>query len=313
MPTDLVAIQSATKTPNHMRRNVLIGIILGTATFLLITTFAATFVMRRWRRRKITQLRSEAVPVRAPSQEPRRSNDRLAQEIGHNSLVGPFRELSDNAKARAELLNEQAPSGSGKEIPEMSDALPIISHELGTNRSSPVMAQTRTADRWKIFAPTKSSTKSWTSFASSDRAPCPEIIVSASQRKETETEKESIVNANIEAEIHSLYTRRSLDLNRSLPPTPISESPQMSPVLGGFNGSSSPFCHRPQVVKSSVRGSLSALVSPEMPLSIYPATYSKNQRLPLSDLLTGLETLDGSPRAPERQLVEKPDGSERRA
>lgn len=303
MPTDLVAIQSATETPNHLRRNVIIGISLGTAMLLLIATLAATFAMRRWRQKAITQLRNKAIQIPAPFQEPRQSNVRLAQDEGHNSTVGLFSELSDNAKARVELLNEQAPSGSGNEIPEMSQALPIISHELGTNRSSHVMVQTRTANRYIIFASTEILRKSWTSFASSDGAPCVETVISASaQRKETEVDRASIASSNPEAEIFSLYTRRSPDLNRSLPPTPISESPQISPVVGGFNGLS---CHRPQVVKSSVRGSLSALISPEMPVSTYPATSPKHQRLPVSVLPKGPGTVDDSPMAPEHQQKSK--------
>ena len=178
-----------------------------------------------------------------------------AREIGHNSGVVPLRELPNSAK---ELLNEQAPLGSSNEIFEMSEAHPPSSYELRTSRGSHVMVETCSGDRWKILFPTKIPRKSWMSVGSSDGAPGAETVVSASaQRKEIITDGISIVTSNLEAEIYSLYLRPSLDLDRSLPPTPISESPQVPPFLEEVNeGSSSP-----------ARGSRTAFLSPEMLVS----------------------------------------------
>ncbi len=72
-------------------------------------------------------------------------------------MVGPVRELPNSAKAKEELLNMQAPSGSGNEVAEMSEALAPVSDELRTNRSSHVMVQTRNPNRCKIFTSTKIS------------------------------------------------------------------------------------------------------------------------------------------------------------
>lgn len=261
----------------------------------------------------MTQLSSEATEPPTSSQEPRALSFKYAREIDYNSIVEPFRELPDSAKARVELLNEQAPSGSGNEIFEMSEVLPPVSHELRADRGSHVMAQTRTADRWKIFTSTKILRKSWTSLASSDRATCVETAISASplQRKGISMGRSSIDTSNLEAEIYSLYVRKSLDLNRSLPPTPISESPQISPVLAKFNVPSS-FYQRPQISKVSARGSMSAFDSPGRPVSIYPALFSKYKRLPLSVLLTSLKTIDSPSRAIEGQQVEMSYHSEER-
>ena len=247
-----------------------------------------------------------------PFQEPRALIISPAREIRHSSMFSPFRELPDRAKAKVELLNEQAPSASGNEIPEMSEAFPPVSHELRTKRGSHVMVQTRNADSCKIFKSTKISRKSRSSFASSGGA-CVETVISASnQRKASNMDRASIITSNIAAEIYPLYIRESLDLNRSLPPTPILESPQLSPVLAKFN-ERSPFRQRPQVVYTSTRGSMSAFVSPELPVLSYPATFSKHQRLPVSVILTGLETIDNPVTATERQRPGDFDHSARSA
>ena len=153
-----------------------------------------------------------------------------AQEIDSKNMVEPIRELPDSAKATVELLNEQAPSGSGNEIPEMPDALLHDSDELQTSRGSHVMVQIRTANTCKIFTPSKIPRKSWTTIESSDGSPCIETVIFAlAQRESPIINSPSTIHSNLEAEIFSLYRRKSLDLNRSLPPTPISESPQVLP------------------------------------------------------------------------------------
>ena len=274
VPTDLVAISSATEISNHSRRNVAIGTSIGVTSLLLLAAFSAIFVVRRWRQQKSSQLSSEATEPHTPFQEPRASVISPAREIGHNSMFSPFRELPDSAKAEVEL------PGSGNAITEMSEDLPPVIHELRINRGPHVMVQTRNANSNKIFKSTKISGESWPSFASSGGAYVETIISASNQRKESNMDRASIVTSDVEAEIYALYIRESLDLNRSLPPTPISESPQLSPK---FN-ERSPFRQRPQMVNTSARGSMSAFISPEMPVLSYTATFSKHQHLPLCDV-----------------------------
>ena len=246
----------------------------------------------------MTRPSSEVTEPPTSSQQPRASSFKYAAEIGYNSMVEPFRELPDSAKARVELLNEQTPSGSCIEISEMPEVLPPISHELRADRGSHVMVQTRTADRWKIFTSTKISRKSSTSLALSDRATYVETAISTSpmQRRGISRGRSSIDTSNPEAEIYSLYTRKSLDLNRSLPPTPISESPKISPVLAEFYVPSS-FYQRPQMAKVSARVSMSAFDSPARPVPIYSATPSEYKGLPLSVSYTSLKIGDSPSRA----------------
>ncbi len=188
-----------------------------------------------------------------------------APGIDNNSMIGPLYELPDRAK-----------------IAEMSEVLPPVPHEMRTSHSSHVMVQLRTANSCEIFAPTKIPRKSWISIASSDRvlgATCVETVTSASvKRQEVNMDRASIVNSNKKAERDSLYTRTPLNLNKSLPSTPISESPQASPVVAKYNDGS-PFCRRPQIVKIPARDSGSAFVSPEMLVSTHPATFPTNTKV----------------------------------
>lgn len=266
-PEDLVTIQSATNIPNQHRRNVAIGTIIGTASFLLFAALAAFFAIRRWRQKTTTQRNGEATQPLTPFREPRSSIVSSAQEIDHNSTAGNVRELPDSTRSRVELASEQAPLAPDNEIFEMPEAPPPIPHESKPGRGSHAMTQERTADTWKILFPTKISRRTWMSVASSDGAPCVGTVVSAStQRKELTMDEASIITSNFEAEILSLYARTPLDLNRSLPPTPISESPQVSPALEDSNIGS---YQRLQVLRILTRGSGSAFVSPDPCVDTY--------------------------------------------
>lgn len=244
VPIDLVAIPSATKKPNHLRRNVAIGTGITIALFILLATLAAIFAIRRWRAKTTVQPSSETTELSTLPQEPRASIISSSREIGNNSIAGPIRELPDSALVKAELLNAQAPSGSGNQIFEMSEAVPPIFHELRTHGSSPAMVHKSIANSHKIFTSTKVSGKSRMSVASSSGSPFVGTVMSIlGQRKEIAMNRVSIATSNLEAEILSSYLRKSLNLDKSLPPTPISESPQVSPVLARFNQRSSFTAH----------------------------------------------------------------------
>ena len=230
-PEDLVAIPSATEIPNHHRRNVAIGTSIGTASFLLFAALAAFFAIRRWRQKTTTQRNSEATQPPTPFREPRELMVSSAQEIDHNSMADNVHKLPDSTRAIVELPSEQAPSAPENEIFEMPEAPPPVPQESKPGRGPQVMVQERTADTWKVLFPTSMPRRSWMSVASSDGAPCVETVLSASaQRKELNMDEASIITSNLEAEILSLYVRTPLDLSRSMSPTPISQSPQVSPA-----------------------------------------------------------------------------------
>ena len=234
----------------------------------------------------MTQRNSDATHLPTPFREPRASMVSSAQEIDHNSMAGNVRELPNNTIARVELPSEEAPLAPDNEIFEMSEAPPPIPHESKPGRGSQVMVQELTADRWKILFPTSMPRRSWTSIASSNGAPCFETAISASaQRKELNMDEVSIITSNLEAEILSLYVRTPLDLNRSLSPTPISESPQVSPALESSNIG---IYQRPQMSKILPSGSDSPLCI-RIGVSTCTATSSKDNRLSVSGFLTSVE------------------------
>ena len=261
LPEDLVAIPSATEIPNHHRRNVAIGTSIGTAFFLLFAALAAFFAIQRWRQKTTTERNSEATQPPTPFRESRALRVHSAKEIDHNSMAGNVLELPDSTRARLELPSKQAPLAPNNEIFELSEAPPPIAHESKPGRGSHVMVQKRTADTWKILFPTEIPRRTWMSVASSDGAPCVGTVISAStQTKDLNMDEASITASNLEAEIISLYLRTPLDLNRTLPPTPISESPQESPALENFNVR---LYQRPQLLNILTSGSESAFVSPD--------------------------------------------------
>lgn len=151
-------------------------------------------------------------------------------------MAEPLRELPDSAEVTAELPNEQAPSGSCNQVPEMPDALPHGSHELQPSRDSRVMVQIRTANTCRIFTPSPIPRKSWTTIQSSDGSAYVETVIFALAHREdpiiNNNSPSTIYSDDLEAEIFSLYRRKSLDdLNRSLPATPISENAPPSVLL----------------------------------------------------------------------------------
>ena len=219
-----------------------------------------------------------------PFRELRASN--LTQEIGHSSIIGHLRELPDSA--RVELSNGQTRSGSGNEIFEMSEAPRPGPHESKPGQGSHVMVQKCTADTWRTLFPSKDPRKSWMSLASSDGAPCVETVVSTLiQRKEVNRDRASMSPSDFEADIIALYVPKSIDLDKSLPPTPISESPQVLPALEKLDVRSTLY-QRSQLLGTLLHGFGSASLSPDIRVSIYTATCSRYNSLSVSDLLKSL-------------------------
>lgn len=138
-----------------------------------------------------------------------------------NSLIGLHRELPDSGKH--ELLNMESPSGSGKEVLELSGSSEAVAYELperfsaatrkvmtGYSSSGRPMTQRRNAsNKCRILVSTNMGRESCTSIDTLTDIPCVETAISA-------------------------YSAKAVFVTRSLPPTPISESPQVSPVEISF-------------------------------------------------------------------------------
>ena len=227
------------------------------------------------------------------------------REIDNNSLCGPIRELPDSGKA--ELLDEASPSGSGHEIKEMCQSVPFVVHELGTHRSSKEQVMdTQTANKGNIVKSTEISRISCPSHESSDSTPCIETVISASTHRSSSELSPSTPGSTTATDVASpslpkpeglsshkstdeAIIPRSLDLNRSLPPTPISESPQLSPRSFDAGRAfslrdASPFSDAFAIV------SRPPPFSPQIPASKFSKALSGHEGYPLGGSLHGLET-----------------------
>lgn len=134
-----------------------------------------------------------------------------AQEIDINSLIGAYRELS--GRGRVEMLDKEAPSGSGFNILELSQPSKAMAHELMAQHYSayrPVLQVSKAQKHFRIFVAPDMSREDWASIAARSRHPNTNAIVSSPRSN-------------------------AIDLDRSLPPTPISESMQVSPIMANFN------------------------------------------------------------------------------
>ena len=109
--------------------------------------------------------------------------------------------------------------GPYQELPDSGKAELVgsfapVAHELMTRRPSDITSSLRnhaSRSKYITFASTDTPTQSWTSFDTSSDVQCVNI-----QKPE------------------------KINLDRSLPPTPISESPQVGPVTVNFNGATAP-------------------------------------------------------------------------
>ena len=187
------------------------------------------------RGRKQAQIRLECDSSgrHEPLVEPQVSANVSAQEIGINSLIGDFREAPDNVIV--ELLARDPPNVGNDGTSRTSETDSRAGHELSIRRGSRIYLHTDATSSGRIYLSTGILRDSRTGNPSHFDTSGIENVVPASHNLEgSEMEVDSIATSNIEAAIYSSYMRKSLDLNRSLPPTPISESPQGSPVAVKF-------------------------------------------------------------------------------
>ena len=186
-----------------------IGLSLGIIVFVFLSLLGVVLALKK--RRKARRGEHDSTePTELPKQLD--STEVFAiQEIAINSLIDIYRELPDSGKA--ELLDASTSTGSGHEISELSQpSLPIV-HELMTHCSSDesLMAQSlRPKDESAILVSTNMSRESWANTSPPAGVASIETIISTQKTKE-------------------------VDLDRSLPPTPISESLQVSPVVASFH------------------------------------------------------------------------------
>ena len=288
---DLVSIQSIDKTNevipspsvsspailahDHRHRDIVIGASVGAAVSLFLVIIAIFLAIRMRRRR--TQKR-EASQIGYDNTKPyddkpvelHASAGIRTQEIGNNSLIWPFREVPENGVV--ELPDEDSPSddhvlSSGASNIPLSDEV-----ALQNRRSSQLISTSdmRNLRRTHLSTPMSRSRRA-NSAPSKGTSDFETIIFAGPQSEDYDQEVASNTTSNTKAAIYSSYLREPMDLDRSLPPTPISESPQLSPLTANFiQGSSSR--QRPLRTRAGSAKSIFEITSPKYPVSsFFPA------------------------------------------
>ena len=202
-----------------MGRASKIGIGVGSTIAFCLSLLALFLTVKKWRKTRGEKHEGVAAPrVESPEKSVAADVSRT-QEIGINSYVGPYRELPDSGRVElapnvSASTNVGQPSGPiMAAMNELDEPSPPIANELmnlqAFNEGS--MIQNRNAkNKYKIFVSTNMSRQSWRSGGSQVEGP------------------------RIETTISSRRPKR-YDVDRSLPPTPISESVQASPIRADFN------------------------------------------------------------------------------
>ena len=308
---DLVSIQSMDKVDesvpsaspsvvskhDHRHRDTIIGSSIGAAAFLMIAVIVAILLIRT-RRRKKGREGSQSQYITAQHEDSVELPDLTStQEIGNNSLIWPFREAPDNGVV--ELPERISPSEDHRQSSRASHMSRPDGHTLQSGRGSQLNTPSGQGDPRRIHLSTTISRSSRADTASSTGTSGIETVIFASPMSEDfDLEGASITTSNTKAAIFSSYMRKPLDLNRSLPPTPISESPQWSPAVATFNRGST-FREQPLKTPTNSPTIISAFASPRYPVS----SFFLRGRLPVGLLLDNAKFIDSTvtrgPRRPE--------------
>ena len=218
----------ATNHQSHRSRNIIIGCSTSAAVLLLFfcVCIASVIIMRRRKRskRRPTRLDTDQAERRPSSQAPGPLTITSIQEVDAIDTIVPTSELPNSG--RSELQGQERGPRSIVDRSELSNRLPHAIHELRTHRSTMenLMNDARPLRRPKMRNSTDMFEVSRFSVNSS------EVRASTDARKSTSNQV-SVHSSNFKTEIYSAYMHGPVDLNRSLPPTPISETPMVSPFI----------------------------------------------------------------------------------
>ncbi len=188
----------------HISHVSIIGASLAATVFFLVSVFGVIFVIRKRRRKHSLMSNGNTTELRDKFPDHGTFTAPPMQEIDANSLYGTLEVPNTGIM---ELRD-------GMSILELEDSPKPIRHELMANQdpTGHTMIQDQSSrKRFAVYVSTERSRETWPLIGTSSDKPGVETIVSAST------------------------IRKVPDLNQSLSPTPISESPQIWPVVAGFN------------------------------------------------------------------------------
>ncbi|KAG6991095.1 hypothetical protein G7Y79_00057g090770 [Physcia stellaris] len=258
VPNNLVTIHSATLSPSsnstslnppatppesqrsHKTINVA-SIATAVVVFILIIAGAIYAYIRRRSRRLRKQREGNASQPSNDAQEVRPLTIDSVREIDNNSMVGPFRELPDTSLT--ELRGTHSLQAARNSISETAVPPSPILHELRTHRSSQEKVITRKArgqiHKTSTTTQPRSQSHISASTRNSTRRPTRSIRTVTAASTQKSDSRSSTDSISLKTAIYASYMRKPLDLNRSLPPTPISESPMVSPLAQRFTNTAS--------------------------------------------------------------------------
>ena len=240
------------------------------------------------RRRTKSQENSQNQHPHEKFVEPPASAALSTQEMGNNSMIWPFREVPDSTIV--ELPDRTSHSDDNSQSSRSSRVPRPNAPALQSRRSSQLSTLSETGDLRQIHLSTTMSRSIRANSAQSTSSLGIETVIFASPRSEAfDLEVASIATSNTKTAIFSSYLRKPLDLNRSLPPTPISESPQWSPAVARFNRGSS-FREHPLRTPTNSHKIISAFTSPRYPIS----SFFPHGRLPMGLLVDNAKFKDST-------------------
>ncbi|KAL6714321.1 hypothetical protein ACLMJK_007744 [Lecanora helva] len=259
----IVAIPALNATSKHsMALGSKIGVIIGSIALFSLCTVAVVLFIRSRRKNNVASDGRSATISRDLPQSSDAVDAMSAKEIGINSLIGNHQELPDSGKAELgpiDPLLEYRNDGSQPERLSSSesceargsshDAMMSVHQALEGSMINDKSARNKN----KIFVSTDISRQSW---ANNDLS------------------KEM---ANVKTTISSRSNQKS-ETDRSLPPTPISESMQTSPILKYFgrplgSGETSDAISTQSAMLKSTHGHVGRVASPT-PLNAWQRAFA---------------------------------------
>ena len=209
---------------SHRNPTELVGFIIGALEFILLVILFAGYLLRKRRQKLLKQTQIGPRKGSIPSQTLGSPVLQSVPEIGTNSALGLARELPSTSKA--ELATQKSANKTSKAT-ESDLAVP---QELRTTVTSEVnvlakAAQTNLCAAAKVTKTT--ATSHFSRCTPSDASSLPPEMPALPFPNADGSSKSSTAT---KFSIYASYMRRSLNLDRSLPPTPISDSPVASPI-----------------------------------------------------------------------------------
>ena len=221
------ALAKPTMGSSHRHRDIIIGTSIGVIAVLSLCILVATLTIRRSRHRNKQQEKPQQ-PRNTSNEEafaePRASIGTSAREIGNNSAMGHFREMPDSGLV--ELLDGECLTCNESHTLRAPTSSPPGADEIDSRRNAHEMLRTEAVPARQSHHSASAPRENWVNRRFSADTSCVQSVVQKpALAEEVGLEVASVASSSLEAVIYFPYTRKPLDLNRSLSSTPITKNP----------------------------------------------------------------------------------------